>query len=199
MTHCIFHLTPNSVPTESATDEVHILLYGHRPVYDGTGAIGGQLRDLYLRFGAQPSRKAVDMVSIALAVTAADTFVRRTQAANAWSRDLKLVLPLRSPDVWLRVLPQLKRLLAFLSGDRWSFEFSSNGEAPPPMHAIRRHQRWIDVSRTDLVTLFSGGLDSTISTISLIDSKPAAAVGVACATGRRSRTEPDRFRSAEKT
>ena len=133
-----------------------MLLYGGRPVHDGTAAIGGRLRDLYRQFGVQPSDVAVDLVSIALAVTAADTFVPRRQSDNGWARRLDVELPLCSPDIWAKARPDLERLLSFLSGDRWRFGFRPDGEAPPPMEAVRRHRSVVDVSGGDLVTLFSG-------------------------------------------
>ena len=98
MTRCIFHVDPDAVPADSQPDELHTLLYGGLPAHPGTVAIGGKLRNLYRRFGVQPSNRAIDLVSIALAVTAADTFVLRSDAANSWSRDIRASVPLSTPD-----------------------------------------------------------------------------------------------------
>lgn len=165
---CIFHLISDSIPAAFPDDELHVLLYGGRPPYNRTAAIGSQMRDLYLRFGVQPSVAAVDFVSIALAVTAADTFVLRENSSNAWARDIEIVLPLRVPQNWVEVRPRLESALHFLTGDAWHFEFVSGGEAPPARKAIRNHQSTVDLSKVDLVSLFSGGLDSTISTFELM-------------------------------
>ena len=146
-----------------------MLLYGGRPSHDGTAAIGARLRDLYRQFGVQPSEAAVDLVSIALAVMAADTYVLRRKAENGWSRRLDVELPLCSPEPWEKARPDLERLLSFLSGDQWSFGFRPDGEAPPPVQAVRRHERAVDLSAGDPVSLFSGGLDSTVSGLSLLD------------------------------
>ncbi len=145
-----------------------MLLYGARPAQDGTAAIGGRLRDLYRQFGEQPSAAAVDLVSIALAVTAADTFVPRRKADNGWSRRLDVELPLCSPELWEKARADLERLLSFLSGDSWNFGFRPGGEAPPPMQTVRRHDRTVDLSGGDPVSLFSGGLDSTVSALALL-------------------------------
>ena len=168
MTRCIFHVDSDTVPAASQPGELHTLLYGGLPVHPGTVAIGGQLRNLYQRFGVQPSTQAVDLVSIALAVTAADTFVLRSDAANSWSRDIRASVPLSSPDEWSAVIPDLEELLSFLSGDRWRFEFRRGGVGTPPRRIIRRRKKWVDLSNVDGVSLFSGGLDSTISTISIL-------------------------------
>ncbi|RVD48544.1 Qat anti-phage system QueC-like protein QatC, partial [Mesorhizobium sp. M7A.F.Ca.ET.027.03.2.1] len=57
----------------------------------------------------------------------------------------------------------------FLSGDQWRFHFEGGGEAPPLPSVIRQHDRRIDLLAGDLVSLFSGGLDSTVSTFRLIE------------------------------
>ena len=171
MTRCVFHVEPGAVPANSPPGELHVLLYGGGPVHRGTVSIGGQLRNLYARLGVQPSNRAVDLVSIALAVTAADTFVRRSEAANSWNRDIEVNMPLCSPDDWSAVIHRLEEMLAFLSGDRWRFEFRGNGEGAPPQRIIRNRKRLVNLSNTEDVTLFSGGLDSTISTISMLEQK----------------------------
>ena len=145
-----------------------MLLYGASPARDGTAAVGARLRNLYRRFGVQPSAAGVDLVSIALAVTAADTFVLRRKADNGWSRRLDVELPLCAPDIWEEVRADLERLLSFLSGDSWRFGFRPGGEAPPPMEAVRGDERTVDLSAGEPVSLFSGGLDSTVSALSLL-------------------------------
>ena len=169
MTRCVFHVDPEGVPATFPPGEVHVLLYGGKPVHYGTAAIGAQLRDLYKRLGVQPSARAVDLVSIALAVTAADTFVLRANAATSWERDIEIEMPLWAPDVWSPIVPDLERMLAFLSGDRWKFSFRENGEAVPSVRIIRSKRRRLRLSGTDSVSMFSGGLDSTISTISMLE------------------------------
>lgn len=164
----IFHLRPQDVPSSSQPGELHVLLYGGAPVHSGTAAIGGQVRDILMRFGLQPSIAAVDFLSIALAVTAADTFILRDNSDNGWSRNISIALPLRSPGIWSNLSGHLERALSFLSGDTWNFQFLEGGEPPPTRSAISARRKWVDVSKIDVVSLFSGGLDSTISTLGLI-------------------------------
>lgn len=168
MTRCIFHVEPQAVPERFGSDEVHVLLYGGNPIHKGTAAVGGQFRDLYKRLGAQPSTRAVDLVSIALAVTAADTFVLRSRASTAWERSIELDIPLCSPDAWRPIVPLLEEILAFLSGDRWTLLLRKNGEPVPTARVISRTQRKLKLSGTDSIALFSGGLDSTISAIAML-------------------------------
>ena len=168
MTRCIFHVDPNGVPERFNPDEVHVLLYGGKPIYRGTAAVGAQFRDLYRRLGVQPSTRAVDFVSIALAVTAADTFVLRKHASTSWERNLEMDIPLYSPDAWRPTLPHLEDILSFLSGDRWKISLRGNGEAVPTSRVISRTRRKLELPGTDSIALFSGGLDSTISAISML-------------------------------
>lgn len=168
MTVCHFYLDTRDMPGQIPPDELHVLLYGGNFPKAGTAAIGNQVKNLYLRFGVQPSTRAVDLVSIALAVTAADTFLLREDSDSGWGREIHLRLPLRSPGHWSPASASLERTLGFLSGDSWSFEFLPNGEEPPAKAAVSSHQRWIDLAAGDSVSLFSGGLDSTIATLSAI-------------------------------
>ena len=175
MTRCIFHIDPNAVPEKYLSDEVHIILYAGRPRYKGTAAVGARFRELYKRLGAQPSTRAIDLITIALAVTAADTFVLRKQASTSWGRNIEMEIPLCSPDAWQSTVPLLEEMLAFLSGDLWSLSLVSNGEPSPTKKAISKVRRKVNLSDTDTIALFSGGLDSTISAISMLADgrKPA--------------------------
>ena len=170
MTRCYFYLDLEQMPDAAATDELHVLLYAGTPPKRGTASVGNQVRDLLLRFGVQPSSRAVDFVSIALAVTAADRFVLRDQTDTGWSRELHIFLPLNRPEPWIAIRNQLSTTLNFLSGDTWTFDFGTGGEEPPAKAAIAAHQRWIDLTGGDLVSLFSGGLDSTIYALSVIEN-----------------------------
>jgi hypothetical protein len=112
----------------------------------------------------------MDFVSIAMAVTAADTFVSRGDAPDGWRRSFEITLPLASPNAWQSVKALLERTLQFLSSDTWNFEFLEGGIRPPLSSEIRRKKAVIDLSKTDCVALFSGGLDSAIGVIDLLDA-----------------------------
>jgi hypothetical protein len=169
MTTLVCHLARANVPSAAPGNEVHVLLYDNVPVHAGTAAIGGQLRDAASRFGVAPSSTAMDFVSIALAVTAADTFVLREGADNGWSRSLRIVLPLHNPHIWRSVRSRLEDALRFLSGDVWSFEFLTGGEPPPSTQLVQSRVRGIDISKVDCISLFSGGLDSGIAALDLVE------------------------------
>jgi hypothetical protein len=113
----------------------------------------------------------MDFLSIAMAVTAADTFVLRDDTFNRWNREIEVVLPLAEPAKWQSVQHELESTLLFLSGDTWHFKFEPGGVWPPPNDLIRRRIDVIDLSKADCVALFSGGLDSAIGVRDLLRSE----------------------------
>ena len=96
----------------------------------------------------------------ALAVWAADKILPRRAAGDAWTREITLEVP--APPRWAATGPLLEKLLAFLTGDRWSLKFRegeiSRGAAG----------RWPHSWQPEAVVLFSGGLDSLAGAIDLL-------------------------------
>lgn len=167
MTRLVFHVELASIPKIEDGD-IHVWLYGGHPPYPHVGSVGARAYELESHLGVQPSIVAIDFLSIAMAVTAADTFVARGDASNAWSRAFEMVLPVVNPSTWNNVKPLLERTLRFLSADRWSFEFLPGGVLPPSLAEIGRKRAVIDPSKVDCVSLFSGGLDSAIGALDLL-------------------------------
>ena len=170
MTDVVFHHNPKKLPEFS--DECHpVQLYDKfkwnslsssciaRPVIE-------KIRDL----GCSVSVESFDFLTIAMAVTAADTFVQRDNSPNAWARELNLQIPLCRPDKWNDVSARLEKALGFLTGDMWSLIFTTGGLAPPK---IKTSKKAAEKRRTlkglDCVCLFSGGLDSAVGAIDIIN------------------------------
>src|SRR5690606_16420429 len=109
----------------------------------GAGVIGNDLRDRFERLGVPPSRPAMDLAAVAMAVTAADTFVLRDEAADGWRREIEIDVPVIEPDRWNVLAPLLATTLGFLSGDSWSFSFRGGGLSPPSVLDVR-HRAVID-------------------------------------------------------
>lgn len=166
MTTVFCHSDLATLPARSA-NIFPVLLYG---ISDPNvhASIGNPALPALRRLTKKPSIQSFDFLSIALAVTAADTFVDRGDAPDRWCRDLKLVVALRDPAPWLSVAATLEAALRFLTGDLWSLEFRAGGLPPPELNE-RRTTLTIDIpENTDSVTLFSGGLDSTIGVFDLL-------------------------------
>lgn len=168
MTRLVFHIDRESIPAQP-DDDVHVWLYGASPPYGHVGTVGARAYDAATRLSLQPSRAAMDLLSIAMAVTAADTFILRADEPDGWRRTFEMHLPLSDPGVWDPLKPLLQSALRFLSSDIWQFEFTRGGMDPPPISEIRSRNRVINLANADCVSLFSGGLDSGIGALDLLD------------------------------
>jgi hypothetical protein len=129
--------------------------------------IGGALTSLE-KFGVFPSEIGIDLLILAAHVHAADTRISRTeQSQDSWTREIRLVVPVSDPSRWAATAPILKKSLDFLTGDRWTIGFRARPDrfatitkaAPPSLIA----------PPFDSVSLFSGGLDSLIGAIDLLE------------------------------
>ncbi|WP_371393148.1 Qat anti-phage system QueC-like protein QatC [Glycocaulis abyssi] len=123
-----------------------------------------------MRLGAAPRTAAVDLLSIALAVTAADTFIRRADADDSWARDIELHVPLIRPQQWKPFTNDLERMLGFLTGDMWRLELKDGGQRAPTRLDIKDRRAQANISKVDFVSLFSGGLDSGIATLAAMSA-----------------------------
>ena len=164
MTDIIFHHDAAQVPFASP-GVVPVLMYGRRPPHPGSASIGGPVRLKVRRLGVPVSSSAFDLLTVAMAVTAADTFVDRNKSDDGWARELRLQIPLHNPAPWAPVIPVLEEALRFLSGDLWSIEILMGGpERPIP----QTRGRLTSLAGHDCVSLFSGGLDSAIGALDLL-------------------------------
>ena len=108
-----------------------------------------------------PIEKAYDIVSLALLVYIADTRISRDDnAQDSWTREIYVELPVEAPEIWNRNVDVLNRMLKFLTGDIWKLSFSKRTSRFELTDEIRTDEY-------DAISLFSGGMDSLISTLNL--------------------------------
>lgn len=169
MTHLVFHHNHQMLP--AAGDVLlPVQLYGLGGQDRGDiCVIGNPVIDKVKRLGVRIPAQVMDFLTIALAVTAADTFVRRTNAADGWTRQFSIHLPLHEPDRWQPLKKDLQTTLHFLSGDIWEFEFQEGGYPPPTPYRQWERFHLVRLRDIDCVCLFSGGLDSAIGAIDLLE------------------------------
>jgi 7-cyano-7-deazaguanine synthase in queuosine biosynthesis len=108
--------------------------------------------------GLAPSDIAWDLFRVAGAVYATDKVVKRSVTASAWSRELRLEVPVSDAALWDGVRVRLDRTLSFLTGDSWNITFVENTHPPVARPATAP-------AGMDAVSLFSGGLDSLAGVI----------------------------------
>lgn len=148
---------------EMATDVQ--LVVGQRQLGFG---IGRALADL-ANLGMVPTEVAVDLLIVTALVYAADTRIsRESESQDTWTREIRLIVPVHDPVRWDAARPTLERMLRFLTGDHWTFGFRSR-----PSHfavlAPRKTTKKMFQS-FDSLSLFSGGLDSLIGAIDLLEN-----------------------------
>ncbi len=132
--------------------------------------IGNSVIDLIKRLGVDLTPAAFDYLTLALTVTAADTFVQRKTTADGWSREIELKLSLYKPNPWIAQKDNIEKLLHFLSGDVWELEIKGGGCAPPIPYSRRSRYHLIDLKKLDCACLFSGGVDSTVGALDLLSN-----------------------------
>ena len=104
-----------------------------------------------------------DFVERALSIYVADTFLKREDHADRWTRRFEFLFPVTDPDLWRGVEAELVENLETLSGDHFSFKFPQTHPLPPRPKRRQRLPRGFDA-----VCLFSGGFDSLLGAHALL-------------------------------
>jgi len=135
--------------------------------------IGDALRQMW-DLGIEPSETAFDLLVLAVAVYGADTRIcRRTESQDSWTREIDVYLPVRDVGLWEKTKALLSMTLEFLTGDKWRFFFR---ERPKGFTKITKRPKDDDQEELQLddkptvACLFSGGLDSFIGAIDLLEA-----------------------------
>lgn len=168
MTRVVFEVEPDRVGVGLNEGDIPVLLYAPSTDYIGAGVIGNDLRDKVERLSVPPTTRAMDLLAVAMAVTAADTFLFHEDEPDGWTRTIDIDLPVVEPERWKALAPHLSKTLNFLSGDRWSFTFRDGGLRPPTRLDVKARKNVVDPSQSDCVALFSGGLDSALGVLDLV-------------------------------
>lgn len=121
---------------------------------NGTSCAGSPVVQAIRRLGVLISSEAMDFLTIAIGVVAADTFVKRSNAADRWTRMINLKIAVNNPEKWEDVRSVFEKALRFLSGDIWQLEFQEGGYQPPLPMEPRGNTRLIDCDGRDCVCLF---------------------------------------------
>lgn len=113
-----------------------------------------------------PSETILDLLNLSLAVYTADQLVsRNVYGYYHWNRYFEIYIPVTDLKGWQSVKDDLTETLSFLSGDKWKINFRKRDafykEPITRNNAIRE---------IDKVSLFSGGLDSLIGAIDLLNN-----------------------------
>lgn len=125
--------------------------------------------------GWRPTRAAADLFVLAAAAYCVDKVTPRAEAPDAWTRELRLRLPVESRAAF--DAPRFNRALSFLTGDAWAI--STYAATLDPLAALPLPtQPLIPLVDVDAVSLFSGGLDSLCGVVDLLEADPSLRLGL---------------------
>ena len=142
--------------------DLNVVLYGRTKNRD-IGSIGATIRNVIQQCQLQPDARAWDLLSIALSIIAADTAIQRNKSPDGWTRQIDLHVAVSDLAFWKSQTDLLIKQLKFLTTDIWSITFLAGGVHPVPPKSIFKPDQ-------DCVVLLSGGLDSLIGTINLVNA-----------------------------
>lgn len=133
------------------------------------GVLDLSFDDLLDAFG-QPDATAVDLLLVASIVYILDKTVPRGTARDLWTREFSVTFPVADPRLWEIAKDSLESGLTFLTGDEWSIAFR---KMPEQSFALpESDNNGHPVLTGDVVSLFSGGLDSLVGTVNWLGANP---------------------------
>lgn len=134
--------------------------------------IGDALEQMW-ELGIEPIETAFDLLVLAVAAYGADTRIfRRSESQDSWTREIDIYLPVRDVALWEQSRGLLSETLEFLTGDKWRFFFR---DRPKGFTKITKRPKDGEQAEFELghklnsACLFSGGLDSFIGAIDLLE------------------------------
>lgn len=114
-----------------------------------------------------PSEIGFDIMSLATMVYMADTRIARAlHGQDSWTREIELEIPVSNVSLWETQVATIERMLKFLTGDYWKITLSNR-----TWLFYKPEKVGEKTNKYDRVTLFSGGMDSLISTINLMEDR----------------------------
>ncbi|UTR14913.1 7-cyano-7-deazaguanine synthase [Salipaludibacillus sp. LMS25] len=114
-------------------------------------------------------RKSIDLLMLSLAVYGADRYLLRKEAVDGWKRNIHIHLPVLDLESMDGKKELIKNILDFLSGDNWELSFRQRkhtDEEKTYRDKIENGKK--DKINANRICMFSGGLDSFIGAIDLL-------------------------------
>lgn len=151
----------------SGTEEKYVL--NTVQFADNQSALGTNIFKELRLAKIEPTEVVLDLLHLSLGIYTTDQVVsRKAFGFQEWSRHLKIYMPVSSLEKWENAKEDLQKLLSFLSGDKWEIYFRQNeiieGKQIKLIKTNNPH-------KIETVALFSGGMDSFIGAINLLENK----------------------------
>ena len=133
-----------------------------------TSRSSGNVSVSFWRYGSRQGRMEMrwvpatrDLFDLGAVLYIADEVMPRPER---WDRRMAFHIPVAKEDAWRSHQVQLCEMLRFLTGDGYSFEWSTSGRAV----SYGRHRVGVPRGQHDAVCLFSGGLDSLMGALQVL-------------------------------
>lgn len=118
----------------------------------------------------EPSEIAMDLLVIACSMYGADTRISRNDyAEDSWTRIIDLYIPVSDLELWNSQKVLIEKIFRFLTGDIWKIIFRERADKNLLLSPKGNLKKYGMPYKTDTVCLFSGGMDSFIGAIDLLD------------------------------
>jgi hypothetical protein len=121
---------------------------------------------------------ALDFVLFALVVYGCDRASSRAQSADQWTRQFELTMPVSTPEAWNGAVEIAQEMVSFLTGDEWQIHFVPQSKAILGNDFLRARRTFRQRAKVSgqVVSLFSGGMDSLIGAIDWLESNPGESI-----------------------
>lgn len=163
-----YRLTASYEKTEIEYDNQDDTLTVIIPMIDKTSQLNYGISKVYNKLidnGVVPKEEGLDVLCLATLVYLADTRISRNlHSQDSWTREIAIEIPVFEIEKFNQASKYFEKMLNFLTGDKWYIEFSKR-EAP----LIHVQEGSVEQIIVDEVSLFSGGMDSLISTINFLE------------------------------
>lgn len=127
--------------------------------------------DALKKLRLEPTERMMDLLVIAVSMYSADTRINRKDfAEDSWTRKIDLYIPVEDPDFWNGQADLLLKIFRFLTGDIWSVTFRARSSADLTLSPRGKLSKYGMPYETDTVCLFSGGMDSFIGAVDLLEN-----------------------------
>ncbi len=151
----------------SSSEEKYILNTVQLP--DMPSAFGTNVFKEFKSSKIEPRDTAEELLHLSLGIYTTDQVVsRKIYGFQEWSRHFILYMPVSSLEKWENAKEDLEKLLSFLSGDKWEIFFRQKVIIEGKQTKLINDD---NPEKIEKVALFSGGMDSFIGALDLLEGK----------------------------
>jgi len=131
--------------------------------------IGFSFWENHIKLETEFSKLAIDLLYLSVFVFVCDRIVKRDVQSDSWTRTIDLNIPVSNIDFWNSQKTLLTDMLNFLSGDNWNFVFRVKTVFQDEEYYKSKKYKDLDKKTYEKICMFSGGLDSFIGAIDLLE------------------------------